>query len=156
MHDNNGLMAHNVNADDEVQGAGKAYAMQNVPTVPTVQGFTPEQYQQFLKLLSKEPEPAEVANMADIFPSSNITPAPSATNETLVPIPGPSDDFTDSPHPSSDSPTDFPIDPTPSFPSTPHLPTELGSDLPDAPNSHPTTIQTTQIRKSARVSKPPI
>ncbi|OIT39649.1 hypothetical protein A4A49_61856, partial [Nicotiana attenuata] len=156
MHDNNGPMAHNVNAGDEVQSAGKAYAMQNVPTVPTIQGFTPEQYQQILKLLSKEPEPAEVANMADIFPSSNITPVPSATNKTLVPIPDPSNDFTDSPYPSSDSPADFPIDPTPSSSSAPHLPTELASTPPDASNSHPTTIPTTQIRKSARISKAPI
>ncbi|XP_019237758.1 PREDICTED: uncharacterized protein LOC109217915 [Nicotiana attenuata] len=63
-HDNSGPMAHNVNTGDEIQNAGNAYALQNIPIVPTVQGFTPEQYQQILKLLSKEPEPTEVANMA--------------------------------------------------------------------------------------------
>ncbi|OIT38650.1 hypothetical protein A4A49_01120 [Nicotiana attenuata] len=59
--DNSGPMAHIVNAEDEFQNAGYAYNMQNIPTV---QAFTPEQYQQILKLLSKEPQPTEVANMA--------------------------------------------------------------------------------------------
>ncbi|OIS96738.1 hypothetical protein A4A49_60560, partial [Nicotiana attenuata] len=62
--DNSGPMAHNLKEGDEVQNAGNAYAMQSVSTVPTIQGFTLEQYQQIVKLLSKEPEPTEVANMA--------------------------------------------------------------------------------------------
>ncbi|XP_075075269.1 uncharacterized protein LOC142162669 [Nicotiana tabacum] len=63
---NSGPTTYNVNGGDEFQNARNGYDMQNVSIVPTVQAFTPEQFQQILKLLSKEPQPEEVANMASI------------------------------------------------------------------------------------------
>ncbi|XP_019248461.1 PREDICTED: uncharacterized protein LOC109227719 [Nicotiana attenuata] len=61
-HEQPGNMAHNVHTSEFLQNAAHG---NNIPVVvPTVQPFTTEQYQQILKMLSKETQPPYVANMA--------------------------------------------------------------------------------------------
>nr|XP_009771705.1 PREDICTED: uncharacterized protein LOC104222209 [Nicotiana sylvestris] len=64
VHDNHIAVAHNVNVKEEMQNIPPGNMVQPNMYYPNAPTFTVEQYQQILKMLSKEKEPEVMANMA--------------------------------------------------------------------------------------------